>query len=114
MPGEGLTGPLSGKVPDTAGTICFGRLSDYVKTRLETLQAAVTKYQKALENLTAMNEELRSLPPSDRLTDVLELNETTVATTRRLLDTATERLGQEQRRLDHAAAGAGLMSPQAM
>lgn len=79
-----------------------------VKTKLDTLKIAVERYQKSLENLTAMNEELRTLPPSERLSDILEMNEQTMRTTRRLLETAQERLARE---LDRCAAQANL-SPQ--
>lgn len=52
-----------------------------------------------------MNEELRTLPSSQRLTDILEMNEQTMHTTRRLLETARDRLRREQ---ELAAGAAGL------
>lgn len=69
---------------------------------------AVDRYRKSLENLAAMNEELRTLPPSERLTDILELNEQTMRTTRRLLETAQDRLRWEL----EMAAGPRQLFPQ--
>ncbi len=79
-----------------------------MKTKLDTLTIAVERYQKSLENLTTMNEELRTLPPSEKLTDILEMNEQTLTTTRRLLEAAQARLQREQER----SAGANRLSPQ--
>lgn len=79
-----------------------------MKTKLDTLTIAVERYQRSLENLAAMNEELRTLPPSEKLTDILEMNEQTMTTTRRLLEAAQTRLRREQER----SAGAAGMSPQ--
>lgn len=69
-----------------------------MKTKLDTLTLAVERYQRSLENLAAINEELRTLPPSARVADILDLNEQTLETTRRLLETAQERLHLEQQR----------------
>ena len=66
------------------------------------------RYQKALENLATINEELRTLPPSERLADILDMNEQTMRTTRRLLETAQDRLRREQ----ELAAASVQFSPQ--
>ena len=79
-----------------------------MRKKLEVLQSAVDRYQRSLENLTAINEELRTLPPSERLSDILEMNEQTLRTTQRLLESARERLQKEQER----QAGASGLSPQ--
>jgi len=64
--------------------------------RIKALEHAVAKHQRTLEDLTVLNEELRRLPPSDRLADVLELNEQTIRTSQRLLDSARMRLERER------------------
>jgi hypothetical protein len=64
--------------------------------RIKALEHAVAKHQKTLEELTVLNEELRRLPPSDRLMDVIELNEQTIKTSQRLLESARDRLERER------------------
>jgi len=64
--------------------------------KIKALEHTVSKHQKTLEDLTVLNEELRRLPASDRLVDVIELNEQTIALSRRLLESAEMRLRRER------------------
>jgi hypothetical protein len=64
--------------------------------RIAALERLVANYEKSLGDFTVINEELRSLPASPRLTEIIALNETTIASTTRLLDTARERLARER------------------
>jgi hypothetical protein len=64
--------------------------------RISALENTVAKYQKTLEDLTVLHEELRRLPQSQRLNDVIELNQETLKTSRRLLETARIRLERER------------------
>lgn len=63
--------------------------------RVAALVNLVAQYEKSLANFTAINEELRTLPPSQRLAEIIELNEVTLASTARLLDSARTRLARE-------------------
>jgi hypothetical protein len=64
--------------------------------RVAALEKLVAQYEKALTDFAAINEELRTLPLSQRLAEVLELNEKSIATTTRLLEVARERLDRER------------------
>jgi hypothetical protein len=64
--------------------------------KIKALEHTVAKHQKTLEDLTVLNEELRRLPPSDRLSDVIELNEQTIHLSQRLLESARMRLDRER------------------
>jgi hypothetical protein len=70
-----------------------------VKTpRIRALERAVAKYQTSLENFAAIREELRRLPPSDRLSEILHLTEETLRSTEQLARNAAERLARERAR----------------
>lgn len=71
-------------------------------TRLQALEKLVAKYQKSLEDFAAINEELHTLPRSERLAEIIALNETTIESTHRLLQTARSRLERERQ---HRAPG---------
>ena len=64
--------------------------------RLAALERLVANYEKSLGDFTAINEELRTLPSTPRLTEIIALNETTIASTTRLLESARERLARER------------------
>lgn len=64
--------------------------------RVVALSHLVAQYEKSLANFAAINEELRTLPPSQRLAEIIELNEVTLASTARLLESARTRLAREQ------------------
>ena len=73
--------------------------------RQRALEHAVRQYEKSLESLTAINEELRTLPPSARLNDILELNQMALRTTTRMLAGARERLANQSRSCPTELAG---------
>ena len=64
--------------------------------RIRTLEELVTRYEKSLADFNVINEELRTLPPSDRLTEILEMNENSMHSTLRLLECARQRLARER------------------
>jgi hypothetical protein len=64
--------------------------------KIQALEHTVLKYERTLQDLTVLNEELRTLEPTDRLADILLVNEQTIATSRRLLETARVRLEHER------------------
>ena len=64
--------------------------------RVRALEHLVSKYEKSLTDFTAIQEELRTLPPSQRLAEILDLNESTIASTARLLECARSRLERER------------------
>ena len=61
----------------------------------KTVEELIARYEKSLADFRAINDELRTLPPSDRLTEILELNEGSMSSTARLLDSARQRLRRE-------------------
>jgi hypothetical protein len=68
-----------------------------VKTaRIRALESAVARYRRSLENFAAIHEELRRLPPSERLTEILDLTTATLRSTEQLARTAEERLVRER------------------
>lgn len=66
-------------------------------TRIHTLESAVARYQKSLDNFVTIHEELRRLPPSERLAQILELSEGTLRTTAQLVANARDRLERERK-----------------
>ncbi len=79
--------------------------------RLHALELAVRQYEKSLESLTAINDELRTLAPSTRLNDILEANQMALRTTTRMLDGARERLAHESATRVELMAGSGSHQP---
>ncbi len=65
-------------------------------SRLATIEALVAQYEKSLEQLAALQQKLRALPPTVRVAETLAQNEKAVASTRRLLDLARSRLALEK------------------
>jgi hypothetical protein len=65
--------------------------------RIRRLGTLVAKCEKSLADFTAINEELSTLSRSARLEEVIEVNKQTIETTRRMLESARDRLEAEQR-----------------
>ncbi len=64
--------------------------------RIRTLEELVARYEKSLADFNVINDELRTLPSSDRLTEILQQNENSMLSTQRLLDCARQRLARER------------------
>jgi hypothetical protein len=66
--------------------------------QLGNAEIAVERYERALDHMAVISAQLRTMSPSNRLTDIMALNEQTMRTTRRLIDMARQRLRLEQQR----------------
>lgn len=70
--------------------------------RITALEQLVAKYEKSRLDFTAIQDELRNLPSTIRLEEVLKANADTLASTERMLAMTRERL-QRERALEAAA-----------
>ena len=70
--------------------------------RITALEQLVAKYEKSRQDFTAIQGELRNLPSTVRLVEVLQANADTLASTDRMRAMTRERL-QRERSLEAAA-----------
>jgi hypothetical protein len=75
--------------------------------RVAALEQAIAKYEKSRMDFAAVQEELRTLPASPRLDEMLTANAETLASVERMLAMTRDRLRRERELRTTTAPGAG-------